>query len=263
MERLMRALIADDEPLARDGIRLHLERQRHIEVVGQAEDGDQAAEMIPRLRPDLVFLDVQMPGLDGFGVLEAISDRHLPAIIFVTAYDKYAMQAFAVHAIDYLLKPFTPERFTQAMRRAQDDISARGAFDARRRLLQLLAARSIESKYQTRFMVRDGERYLFVLAGDVHAFEANGNYIRLRTDAGSCMVRMTMADLEKKLDPAHFARIHRSSVVNIDHIEKITPAWHGDFEVRLADGQLLRLSRNFRDRLFGDARGSAAGAGGE
>jgi two-component system LytT family response regulator len=254
MERMIRTVIADDEPLAREGIRLRLARHPGIRIVEEADDGDKAVEVITRLRPDLVFLDVQMPGLDGFGVLDAIADVHLPVIIFVTAYDKYAMKAFDVHAVDYLLKPFTPERFSEALERAREDISARGARDARRRLLELLASRSLDTRYQTRFMVRDGERYVFVRAGDVQAFEANGNYIRMRTAAGSYMVRMTMAELEKKLDPARFARIHRSAVVNIDRIERITPAWHGDFEVRLAGGHQLRLSRNFRDRLLGDGR---------
>jgi two-component system LytT family response regulator len=254
MERMIRTLIADDEPLAREGIRLRLGAQTGIAIVGEATDGSEAAEMIARLRPDLVFLDVQMPGLDGFGVLETVADVHLPVVVFVTAYDKYAMKAFDVHAVDYLLKPFTPDRFKAAVQRARDDISARGDGLAQGRLLELLASRGAGARYQTRFMVRDGERYVFVRAGDVQAFEANGNYIRLRTAAGSYMVRMTMAELEKKLDPARFARIHRSAVVNIDRIEKITPAWHGDFEVRLADGQQLRLSRNFRDRLLGDGR---------
>jgi two-component system LytT family response regulator len=254
MERMIRTIIADDEPLAREGIRLRLRGQADIQIVGEAADGNQAVEMIRRLRPELVFLDVQMPGRDGFGVLDGIADVFLPVVIFVTAYDKYAMKAFEVHAVDYLLKPFAPDRFAAALTRARDDISARGAQDARRRLLELLASRELESRYQTRFMVRDGERYVFVRAGDVQAFEANGNYIRLRTAAGSYMVRMTMAELEKKLDPARFARIHRSAVVNIDRIERITPAWHGDFEVRLAGGQQLRLSRNFRERLLGDGR---------
>jgi two-component system LytT family response regulator len=257
MERMIRTVVADDEPLAREGIRLRLGSQTGIEIVGEAEDGRQAVEVIARLRPDLVFLDVQMPGLDGFGVLDAIAEVHLPVIIFVTAYDKYAMRAFEVHAVDYLLKPFTPERFAAALARAREDVSARGARDGRRRLLELLSSRPTESQYQTRFMVRDGERYVFVRVSDVQAFEANGNYIRLRTAAGSYMVRMTMAELEKKLDPARFARIHRSAVVNIDRIEKITPAWHGDFEVCLAGGQQLRLSRNFRDRLLGDSRGGS------
>jgi two-component system, LytTR family, response regulator len=254
MERMIRTLVADDEPLAREGIRMRLQGQEGIQIAGEAADGNQAVEMILQLRPDLAFLDVQMPGRDGFGVLDAIADVYLPVVIFVTAYDKYAMKAFDVHAVDYLLKPFTPERFNAALARARADISAQGAQDARRRLLELLASRDLESRYQTRFMVRDGERYLFVRAGDVQAFEANGNYIRLRTSDGSYMVRMTMAELEKKLDPARFARIHRSAVVNIDRIEKITPAWHGDFEVRLAGGQQLRLSRNFRDRLLGEGR---------
>jgi two-component system LytT family response regulator len=259
MERVIRAVIADDEPLAREGIRLRLKRHPGIEVAAEATDGHQAVQMVPALRPDLLFLDVQMPGLDGFGVLDAVAGLHLPAVVFVTAYDNYAMKAFDAHAIDYLLKPFSAERFDLALQRARDDISARGAQDARRRLLQLLASRTAESRYVHRFIVRDGERYLLVRTGDVHAFEAEGNYVRLKTDAGSYMVRMTMADLEKKLDPARFARIHRSAVVNIDRIERITPAWHGDFEVLLAGGQRLRLSRNFRERLLGDGRGAPAG----
>lgn len=254
MERVIRTVIADDEPLGREGIRLRLSKYAGFDIVGEAGDGIEAAALIRRLRPDLVFLDVQMPGLDGFGVLDAAADVHLPSVIFVTAYDTYAMKAFDVHAVDYLLKPFSPERFDAALQRARNDIAARGAGEAGRRLLPLLASRTRESRYQTRFMVRERERYVFVRAGDVQAFEANGNYIRMRTAAGSYMVRMTMAELEKKLDPARFARIHRSAVVNIDRIEKITPAWHGDFDVRLAGGQQLRLSRNFRDRLLGDGR---------
>jgi two-component system, LytTR family, response regulator len=258
MERMIQTVIADDEPLAREGIRIRLGAHPGIAIAAEACDGTQAVDAITRLKPDLVFLDVQMPGLDGFGVLDAIADVHLPVVIFVTAYDKYAIQAFDVHAVDYLLKPFSPERFTAALQRARDAISASGAGDAARRLLDLLASRTLASQYQTRFMVRDGQRYVFVRAGDVQAFEASGNYIRLRTAAGNYMVRMTMADLEKKLDPARFARIHRSAVVNIDRIEKITPAWHGDFEVRLAGGQQLRLSRNFRDRLLGEGRAGSS-----
>ena len=254
MERVIRTVIADDEPLAREGIRLRLAAHPDISVAGEADDGKAAAALVLRLKPDLLFLDVQMPGQDGFGVLDAVADVHLPVVIFVTAYDRYAIKAFDVHAVDYLLKPFAPERFAAALERARENLQARGAHDARRRLLELLASRNLGSRYQTRFMVRDGERYVFVRASDVQAFEANGNYIKLRTAAASYMVRMTMAELEKKLDPARFARIHRSAVVNIDRIEKITPAWHGDFEVRLADGQRLRLSRNFRERLLGDGR---------
>lgn len=251
MERVIRTMIADDEPLAREGIALHLRRHADIAIVGEAGDGQEAAVMIQELRPDLLFLDVQMPALDGFDVLDAMAGQYLPsAVIFVTAYDQYAMRAFDVHALDYLLKPFSPERFASALARAREEIASRGAHDTRRRLLELVAERAVASPYLSRLVVREGERYLLVRTADVHAFEANGNYIRLRTDAGNYMVRMTMGELEKKLDPSRFARIHRSTVVNIDRIKEITPAWHGDFDVHLADGARLRLSRNFRERLL-------------
>jgi two-component system LytT family response regulator len=250
LDRVSRAVIVDDEPLARQGIRLHLRRHLHVSVVGEARDGEEAATLIPELRPDLVFLDVQMPGLDGFEVVEALAHAYLPVIIFVTASDKYALRAFDVHAFDYLLKPFTPERFDDALRRAEDEISSRGADETRRKLLKLLSERAATSPYLKRFVVRQGERYLLVRSDDVHSFEANGNYVKLCTDAGRYMLRMTMAELERKLDPARFVRIHRSAVVNIERIKEITPAWHGDFEVHLADGQCLRLSRNFRERLL-------------
>ena len=251
MDRMIRAVIADDEPLAREGIRLHLRAHADITVVGEAGDGHEAAVMIHELRPDLLFLDVQMPALDGFGVLDTMAGQYLPsAVIFVTAYDQYAMRAFDVHALDYLLKPFSSERFAAALGRAREEIASKGAHDMRRRLLELIAERGLGSPYVSRFVVREGERYLLVRTADVHAFEANGNYVRLRTDAGNYMVRMTMAELEKKLDPGRFVRIHRSTVVNVDRIKEITPAWHGDFDVHLADGARLRLSRNFRERLL-------------
>jgi two-component system LytT family response regulator len=246
----LRAIIADDEPLARQGVRLHLQRHPHVTVAAEARDGEEAATLIAELKPDLVFLDVQMPGLDGFEVLDAVAPTYLPVVVFVTAHDKYALRAFDVHAFDYLLKPFSPERFDAALVRAEKEIFSRGADQTRRKLLKLLAERTAVSPYLKRFIVRRGERYLLVRVDDVHSFEANGNYVKLRTDSGSHMLRMTMAELERKLDPARFARIHRSTVVNIEQIKEITPAWHGDFEVHLADGQRLRLSRNFRERLL-------------
>ena len=246
----MRAIVADDEPLARQGIQLHLRRHPHVSVVAEARDGEEAATLIAEHKPDLVFLDVQMPGMDGFEVLDTVAPTYLPVVLFVTAHDQYALRAFDVHAFDYLLKPFSPERFDDALLRAEKEIASRDADQTRRRLLKLLAARAAVSPYLKRFIVRRGERYLLVRADDVHSFEAHGNYIKLRTSEGSHMLRMTMAELERKLDPARFARIHRSTVVNIEQIKEITPAWHGDFEVHLADGQRLRLSRNFRERLL-------------
>jgi two-component system LytT family response regulator len=250
MGGMIRAVVVDDEPLAREGLKLHLAREKDVSVVGEAGEGRRAAATISSLKPDLVFLDVQMPGLDGFQVVEAVAPTYLPTIVFVTAYDEYAIKAFEVHAIDYLLKPFTPERFATALRKARDEISARGSQDSRRRLLEMIADRAGAAAHLQRFVIKSGEGYRLVPAADVASFEAQGNYVRLKTGSGHHLLRITMAELEKRLDPKRFARIHRSTMVNIDRIKEITPAWHGDFEVLLTDGQKLRLSRNFRDRLL-------------
>jgi two-component system, LytTR family, response regulator len=247
---MIRTLIVDDEPLARDGVRLLLQEDPGVEVVGEAADGRRAAAMIKDQRPDLVFLDVQMPVMDGFAALDAVAADWLPVVVFATAYDKYAIKAFEVHAIDYLLKPFTRERFRHALDRAREQLAARGSHESRRRLLELLAER-IDAEGQTRrFVVKAGDGYRLVKASDITSVQAQGNYVKLTTASGSHMMRMTMADVEKRLDPKVFARIHRSTVVNIDCIRQITPAWRGDFEVLLADGQKLRMSRHFRDRLL-------------
>lgn len=255
MGGMIRALVVDDEPLAREGLRLHLRRESDVTIVGEAADGRRAVAMITSLRPDLVFLDVQMPVLDGFQVVEAVSPTFLPAVVFVTAYDQYAIRAFDVHALDYLLKPFTPERFQVSMRKAREDVTARGSQDSRRRLLELIAERTASTAHLQRFVIKSGEGYRLVAAADVASFEAQGNYVRLRTSSGQHLLRITMAELERRLDPKRFARIHRSTMVNIDLIKEITPSWHGDFEVLLTDGQRLRLSRNFRNRLLGQNPG--------
>jgi two-component system LytT family response regulator len=250
MGRVIRAVIVDDEPLARDGVRLHLSREADVVVAGEAADGRRAVSMIGALRPDLVFLDVQMPLLDGFEVVDSLAATYLPTIVFVTAYDQYAIKAFGVHAIDYLLKPFTPERFRAALEKAREEIAARGSALSRQRLLQLIADGAGASGRLQRFVIKSGEGYRLVPAADVVSFEAQGNYVRIRTEAGQHLLRITMAELEQRLDPQRFARIHRSTMVSIDRIKEITPAWHGDFEVLLTDGQRLRLSRNFRERLI-------------
>ena len=250
MGGLIRAAVVDDEPLAREGLKLHLAQHTDVEIVGEAADGRRAVSLVASLKPDLLFLDVQMPLLDGFEVVEALSASHMPVIVFVTAFDRYAMKAFEVHAIDYLLKPFTGERFRAAMARAREEIDAVGSSDSRKRLLELIAERAGEAAHLQRFVIKCGEGYRLVPATDVASFEAQGNYVRLTTGSGHHLLRITMAELEKRLDPKRFARIHRSTMVNIDRIKEITPAWHGDFEVHLHDGQRLRLSRNFRDRLL-------------
>jgi len=281
VSRVIRTVLVDDEPLAREGLRVRLGREEDIEIVGEAEDGQSAVDTIVSLRPDLVFLDVQIPGFDGFDVVSRIASTHIPTIVFVTAYDRYALRAFEVHALDYLLKPIAHRRFQEALRRARHELDRRqrdasakedgdGALDDEtliavadrlRRLLDereaaggaasVLPAPSDGARYAVRFTVRDGERYVLVRVADVDWAEASANYVRLHVGARTFQMRTTMSDLERQLDPVQFARIHRSAIVNLDRVREIRPEWHGEYEVALTTGATLRLSRGYRDRLLG------------
>jgi two-component system LytT family response regulator len=283
MTRLIRTMLVDDEPLAREGLRVRLGREEDVEIVGEADDGPAAVDMILSLRPDLVFLDVQMPGFDGFDVVSRTASTYLPTIIFVTAYDRYALRAFEVHALDYLLKPIAHRRFQEALRRARHELTRRdreggaartpeevaadhesltAVADRLRRMLEereALGAGGVaphltppaDARYALRFTVRDGERYVLLRAADLDWAEASANYVRLHVGPKTFQLRTTMSDLERQLDPAQFARIHRSTIVNLDRIREIRPEWHGEYEVALTTGATLRLSRGYRDRLLG------------
>lgn len=276
MTRVVRTLIVDDEPLAREGLRVRLAREEDIEIVGEAADGPTAVDAILGLRPDLVFLDVQIPGFDGFDVVARTAPTYLPTIVFVTAYDRYALKAFEVHALDYLLKPIAHRRFQEALRRARHELTRRDREDAADggeesamtavadRLRRLLDEREAPSgvaltpggrsgeavRYAARFTVRDGERYVLLRVGDVDWAEASANYVRLHVGQRTYLMRTTMSDLERQLDPAQFTRIHRSAIVNLDRVREIRPEWHGEYEVALVTGAKLRLSRGYRDRLL-------------
>jgi len=257
---MIRTVIVDDEPFARAGIRERLSHEADIKIVGEAGDVPGAVGLIAETRPDLVFLDVQMPGGDGFDLLAAISDAPLPAIIFVTAHDDRALQAFEVHAVDYLLKPVSETRFREALDRARRELSREGrtAGESDRRYVALLDSISELGRSATiaggarldRFGVRDGERFLFVRAERVDWIEAAGNYAEIHVGENEYLVRMTLLEIELRLDPAQFARIHRSTIVNIDRIREIVPEPHGDAEVVMESGAVLRLSRNYRGRLI-------------
>jgi two-component system LytT family response regulator len=281
VSRVIRTVLVDDEPLAREGLRVRLGREEDIEIVGEAEDGQSAVDTIVSLRPDLVFLDVQIPGFDGFDVVSRIASTHIPTIVFVTAYDRYALRAFEVHALDYLLKPIAHRRFQEALRRARHELDRRqrdasakedgdgslddetliAVADRLRRLLDereaaggaasVLPAPSDAARYAVRFTVRDGERYVLVRVADVDWAEASANYVRLHVGPRTFQMRTTMSDLERHLDPVQFARIHRSAIVNLDRVREIRPEWHGEYEVALTTGATLRLSRGYRDRLLG------------
>jgi two-component system LytT family response regulator len=262
MSRPITALIVDDEALAREALRLRLSREPDIEVVGEAASGADAVELVRRLEPDLMFLDIQMPGMDGFEVVERVASDHLPIVVFVTAHDRYALKAFETHALDYLLKPFTATRFHDAVDRARLEVAKAGDHETHQRLIDVLDERrrarlrqderTSESghRYMSRFVVKHHQRIVLVKVADVDWIESSANYAHLHAGENNYVVRMTMAELARRLDPASFARIHRSTIVQIDRIQDIIAAWHGDFDVTLRDGTVLRLTRNYRDRVL-------------
>ncbi len=245
----LRILIVDDEPLGRERIRTLLAGDPEVEIAGECADGKQAVAAIRRLKPDLVFLDVQMPEMDGFGVLESLEVEEIPATIFVTAYDRYAVKAFEVHAVDYLLKSFDRERFSAALARAKGDLARGKKHEIEPRLVSLLEAFEARKKYIGRLVVKSGGRIIFLRVEEIHWIEAMDNYVRLHAGAQTHTVRETMQSLEAKLDPAKFARIHRSTIVNLDRVQDLRPLFHGDYAVRLRDGTELTLSRSYREKL--------------
>ena len=250
----IRTLIVDDEPLARDGVRLRLGRD--FEVVGECGNGADAVELIGALEPDLVFLDVQMPGVTGFEVVDEIGAAQMPVTVFVTAFDQYALRAFDVHALDYVLKPFDDERFAQTLSRVRERIAERRAGRIGERLAGLLAemggsdASGLDARrYPDRLAVKDAAKVTFVPVDELDWVEADGDYMRLHCAGKSHLVRRTMAEMEKRLDPERFVRIHRSTIVALDRIRELRPTFHGEYVVLLRDGTKLKLSRGYRAKL--------------
>lgn len=220
-----------------------------IEIVGECSDGRQAVESIKRSNPDLVYLDVQMPGIDGFAVLRAIADGWMPAVIFVTAYDRYAVQAFEVHALDYLLKSFDRQRFQAALLRAKDQIRQSREGLLSERLKGLLEDLEARERRLTRLVVKSAGRVSFVRVEEIDWLEAADNYVRIHVSRESHLIRETLQSLVERLDPSKFLRIHRSTVVNFDRIKEMQPLFHGDYLVRLHDGTELTLTRNYKEKL--------------
>ncbi len=244
----IRTLVVDDEPLARDKLKAFLARHPDFTLAGEAGDGLKAAQLIAELRPDLVLLDIQMPELDGFEVLASVEVEPLPYIIFVTAFDHYAVQAFDVGAIDYLLKPVAPDRFEQALQRARQQLDKGGA-DLADRLARALEQMAPARPRVERFLVRQQGRSRFVAALEVEWIEAAGNYLKLHAAGETHLVRATMKEIEGRLDPARFARVHRTAIVNLERIQYLEPWSHGDQVMVLKSGHKLMLSRRYRDRL--------------
>lgn len=255
MTAKIRTLIVDDEPLARRNLRVLLEKDPQIEIVDECRNGHEAVKAINTHSPALIFLDIQMPEMDGFDVLAHVGPEQIQAIIFVTAFDQYALKAFEVHALDYLLKPFDDERFTRALERAKSQIAAREIDQLSERLLALLEDRKSERKgdeqpkFLTRLMIKTSNRMMLLKVEDIDFIEADGNYAKLHAGRKTHLLREKMNDLEGRLDPAKFVRIHRSVIVNLDRIKEMHPHFNGDYIVVLDDGRQLRLSRSRREQL--------------
>jgi two-component system LytT family response regulator len=245
----MKILIVDDEPLARERVRRHLRDEPGVEIVGEAGNGREAVTAIEEKTPDLVFLDVQMPEMNGFDVLKALEENKIPAIVFTTAYDKYAIQAFEFHALDYLLKPFSRERFRRSVRHAREQLeNSRQSGSIDERLVSLLENLKAK-KYLERIVVKSSGRVFFIKTDEIDWIEAAGNYLKLHVGRDAHLIRETMQSIEAKLDPEKFFRIHRSTLVQIDRIKELHPLFGGDYAVILRNGTELNLSRNYRERL--------------
>ncbi|MFQ5675696.1 MAG: LytR/AlgR family response regulator transcription factor [bacterium] len=252
---MIRTIIADDEPLAREKLRTLLEGESDIKIIGECVDGLETVNSIKNDNPDLLFLDVQMPELDGLGVLHALNGVKMPTIIFVTAFDRYALKAFEVNALDYLLKPFDRERFQQALQRARRHVRKEKSGEVNEKLLALLEHFQ-EGKHNTaaqefleRLVIKTGGRVIFLKTHEIDWIEAAGNYVRLYVGKDSHLLRETMTKIETKLDPSHFLRIHRSAIVRIDRIRALQPWFHGEYVVTLQSGKQLTSSRSYRHNL--------------
>ncbi|MGC2421322.1 MAG: LytTR family DNA-binding domain-containing protein [Candidatus Acidiferrales bacterium] len=242
-------LIVDDEPLARDGLRMLLSRDPEIAALCEAKNGREAVAAIRNSRPDLVFLDVQMPEMDGFAVVREVGAEQMPAVVFVTAHDQFAIQAFEINAIDYLLKPVTQERFTQALARAKTRVYSSPADEAGRRVISLLESLATPRRYLKRLAVRSAGKTVFVDLEDVDWIEAAENYVQLHTGRGNHLLHVAMSALAKSLDPEKFLRIHRSIIVNLGRIKELQPCLHGEYVVTLHSGVRLQSGRTYSEKL--------------
>ena len=247
----IRALVVDDEPMARDRVLSLLQQEDDVEVVGECGDGTQAVLAIQNQSPDLVFLDVQMPGHDAFEVIQAVGADRMPTVIFVTAYDEYALKAFEVHALDYLLKPFGRDRFQRTLQHARAYLERRRAGDLGKRLLALVNDIKTEPTPTRldRLVVKSGGRVFFLRTDEIDWIEAAGNYVRLHLGDESHLFRETMNRMDARLDTRRFVRIHRSRIVNTERVKELQPWFNGEHVVVLQNGTRLTLSRGYREKL--------------
>lgn len=243
-----RVVIVDDEPPARDTLRLLLSAEPDVQVAAECAHGEEAVAVITRLMPDVVFLDVQMPGMDGFEVLRTVGPATIPALVFVTAYDRYALRAFETHALDYLLKPFSDERFFDVLNRVRVRLRERRFADAGRRLTALLQAGG-SSAAPRQLVVRDGSRTVIIPHHDIIWIEAEDYYARIHATGRRTLVRLSLKSLADELDGSRFVRVHRSAIVNLAFVREVEPLASGDQRMVLNDGTELRVSRTYRPAL--------------
>jgi two-component system LytT family response regulator len=258
--RKIRTLIVDDEPLARERVRTMASSEPDLEVIGEARDGAEAVDAILSQSPDLVFLDVQMPKLDGFEVISSVGADRMPPVVFTTAFDQHALRAFEVQALDYLLKPFDTDRFRSALSRVRHQIDSEENGALGKKLLALVRGMQTDAPAETpaavttdkksdRMVVKSGGRLFFLRAEEIDWVEAAGNYVRLHVGAESHLLRETMNSIETRLNPEIFFRIHRSRIVNIERIKELQPWFNGEYVVILRNGTKLTLSRGYREKL--------------
>lgn len=260
----IRTVLVDDEPLALRGLEIRLKDCADVEILAQCANGREALRAIRELRPDLVFLDIQMPGLDGFHVIKALAAEPLPLIVFVTAFDQYALNAFEAHALDYLLKPVDGARLVEAVARARAEIAQRQAIERNARLIRMLreidpaaaelaaldAAERPAPPYESRLVIRDRGQVTLLDVGSIDWIDAAGDYMCIQAGGQSHILRETMKNMERRLDPARFGRIHRSTIINFDRVDRLVPLGGGDYMAILNTGAELRVGRAFRDKLL-------------
>jgi two-component system, LytTR family, response regulator len=246
----IRALIVEDEPLARERLKMYLADEPDVEIIGECADGRRAVSAIRSLGPDLVFLDIQLPELDGFGVVEEVGAERMPVVIFITAYDQHAMRAFDVYALDYLLKPYKRDRLRRSVERARAQV-LRGKGEAlSERLLSLLESVRHGPRHVERLMIRSPGRVYFVRADEIDWIESEGNYVRIHAGEESHFLRDTLGGMEARLDRQKFVRIHRSTIVNVESIKELQPLFSGDYTVILRGGERLTMSRGHKEKLL-------------
>jgi two-component system LytT family response regulator len=260
----IRAIVVDDESLARKGLVMRLEQYDQVEVLRSCRSGKEALAAIAELEPDLVFLDIQMPGMTGFEVIEQLQQDNMPMVIFVTAYDAFAIKAFDVHAIDYLLKPIEQDRLQQAIEKAEQRLDQQQVFVAKQRLLdivigltgkseaaieQLLDAKGEQIAYADKLAIKDGSSTTFVPVKNIDWIDAAGDYMCVHVNGATHIMRTTMKELEAQLDPAIFQRVHRSTIVNLARVEKVSSHINGEFHLTLTCGSSLKMSRSYKDKI--------------